>query len=1132
MNKIIHFFTILTFVTIYAEGQTSVIQAPQIIPKSPEMKGIERYGEYPVSEYTGIPSINIPLHTIKLKDIDFPISLDYHSTGIQVTQEATWIGLGWNLILGGSVSTISVGSIDGPFNTFAQPDEWTRILNYTPYYFKEGDPRQFTEDGFRLWSNVCGQDPDSNSQTPNYAIMDGLKGSGERDIYNISILGSSFNVSIHPVSKQFIFNGEKNKFKIQKNGWLSWTITDENGYKYIFSDIESYKTGSSIEQNSTWYLTRIEYVGLTEPLLEINYASAYPIYLPNLSENITSTTYLTNNQTDLDNAITRNYDNNLAYKQLYVSSIIGAMDSIAFIRKDRVDVRNASALDQIIFFDRGTKEEVKRYKFEHDYFVGINNGANETTYEFVKKRLKLTKMYEQNGTQIKGVYSFTYNEKPLPYKTSFAQDLWGYYNGQDNKTNVKINSVSSGDQLLYSTNRTLIPDPIFASLNQPDIPKGFDDFRAANRGVDKDFITAGILESITYPTGGKTEFEFEPHKLNNYSYPPATSISGYNFVKSMSVINNGNSSYSTPSLIFENEKEVTAKIKVYIRASDYTIAQMSSFYVMLTVAGKGITPKKYMILTDAQKIEFNNKKSVSIEEDVILPVGRVTLSTSVLSGMPYQGYELKNGVQATLTFPNAEYKEDLRKKESLGGGIRLKNLKNYVNNTVTSIKTYTYPSNGKLINPLHIAESSIKEFARSSPTGISGNTESRALGSLTSYNMYNYSSNGCTTIVGYDNVEVKQVSPVNSASTGKVVSEFINIPTMSYYPNFFYPLTKQYTNGKLRQKIVLDMNNDTISVEKHVYSIANIEYNYINVFARDNFIGSRDASVPFDPRGFCVTANPYAYKGSFEIYVYPTNNYNVYLTKKDEIIYYKNEKVTKSTTYDYDLFNYKLKKVTENASGKSRITEYKYTLNYGSGEFMNQANMVSLNMIGTPIEEFLTINTIPVQSKKTEFFTFGNIISPSAVLIKNGTGPYKTRLQYESYNSFGNPQYITIDDASKIVYIWGYNNQYPIAEIKNATYAQITAIIPATILEAIAKKKVPTDSDFSQINNLRTNNSLKKAHVTTFRYKPLIGITEITDSKGLTTYYGYDSFNRLKESFFEVNKIKQVIQAYDYYYKK
>ena len=71
------------------------LQAPDILPKSPEVAGLEKYGEYPVSEYTGIPSIDIPLYTVKAKGIEVPISLNYHATGIQVTQEATWAGLGY-----------------------------------------------------------------------------------------------------------------------------------------------------------------------------------------------------------------------------------------------------------------------------------------------------------------------------------------------------------------------------------------------------------------------------------------------------------------------------------------------------------------------------------------------------------------------------------------------------------------------------------------------------------------------------------------------------------------------------------------------------------------------------------------------------------------------------------------------------------------------------------------------------------------------------------------------------------------------------------------------------------------------------------------------------------------------------
>lgn len=1125
------FVTLFCFIAIYSNSQTNNVEPPDLMPKSPEIKAFDRYGEYPVSEYTGIPSINIPLYTIKLKDIEIPISLDYHATGIQVAQEATWVGLGWNLLAGGNVSTLSVETIDAPTSSFAQPSEWNKILNYKPMYYKEGDPRFFHEDGLRLWKFVCNAEDPLQSNTPDNTILEGLRGSGQRDIYKISVLGNTFKVSIHPVTGNIVYNGEKNKYKIIKNSWLSWTVTDENGYIYIFSDIESYLAPENVERTSTWYLTRIYYPGLSDILLEIKYSKSYPQYLPTFSEYINSYTTL-DGLTSMDNFINRKFNSGQIKTCLSISSIISPLDSIIFTTQSRDDIRNGVALNQIVIYDRANKSEIKRFKFEYDYFTGTNTGASESTFDYVTKRLRLKKLYEQNGAQIKGSYMFAYNEIPLPYKTSFSQDLWGYYNGEDNSTPVKIQATATGDELQFATGRTLIPDPVFSSLNQTDKPLGFDDIRLANRGVDKNKIIAGMLKSITYPTGGRTEFEFEPNTISNYNYPVSNKIQASSIIVNKHVINNGNPGFSTPSQVFENEKEVKAKIKVFITGKDYNLSQMGSFYVTLTLARQ---QKKYMILTDEQKIEFNNKKSITIEEDIILPVGRITLNTFVLSGMPYQGYNLQNGVEATLVFQDLNYIENLKNTESVGGGLRIKKITNYTDNTtIASVKTYNYSLDGKLISPLHFAAIHSKRFPTSgTPSGTTGNTEQKTMGLLTSYNSYDYTSGGCDFVVGYDKVEVKTVSPINPANTGKVIYEFINIPSRSYYTNFFYPTEVQYCNGKVSEKTILNVKGDILRTEKNTYNINNLDYNYINIYASDNFIGPRDAYVPFDPAGFCQVVNPYAYNTSFDIIVYPTNSYNVYLTKKDETIYYDTQTLNIGSTYEYDLFNYHLKKSTVTSKERKKVTEYKYVLNYEPSDFPYQTSMVDLNMVGIPIEEIHTVNNTHVLSNKIEFSKFGSIIAPSSLLVKNGTGAYERRLKYENYDNYGNLRYFTMDDdASKTVYIWGYNYQYLLAEIKNATYNQITSIIPVSTLEAISKRKMPTAADFTLINNLRNNPSLKDAHITTFKHKPLIGITEITNPNGVTEYYSYDIFNRLEEKYFEVNKVKRILQKYDYYYKK
>lgn len=88
------------------------VQMPTFPYKSPEAAAFERYGQYQANEYTGVPDISIPLYELKDRDIDIPITLTYDASGIKVDQEATWVGLGWNLNVGGCITLVPAGQVD------------------------------------------------------------------------------------------------------------------------------------------------------------------------------------------------------------------------------------------------------------------------------------------------------------------------------------------------------------------------------------------------------------------------------------------------------------------------------------------------------------------------------------------------------------------------------------------------------------------------------------------------------------------------------------------------------------------------------------------------------------------------------------------------------------------------------------------------------------------------------------------------------------------------------------------------------------------------------------------------------------------------------------------------------------
>ena len=90
------------FGMLAASGQTPVL--PEIKSATPDVYAFEKNINIPVSHYTGIPSIQVPLHHIEAGNISIPVALSYNAQGIRVEEIATRYGQGWDLQGGGAVT--------------------------------------------------------------------------------------------------------------------------------------------------------------------------------------------------------------------------------------------------------------------------------------------------------------------------------------------------------------------------------------------------------------------------------------------------------------------------------------------------------------------------------------------------------------------------------------------------------------------------------------------------------------------------------------------------------------------------------------------------------------------------------------------------------------------------------------------------------------------------------------------------------------------------------------------------------------------------------------------------------------------------------------------------------------------
>ncbi len=105
---LILFFRSLSF----GQAPTNLTSLPKVIPQSPNTAAFKKFGDIPVSYYTGVPDISIPLYNISAGNVSLPVSLSYHASGIKVADEAGRTGLGWSLIAGSSITRTIRGEDD------------------------------------------------------------------------------------------------------------------------------------------------------------------------------------------------------------------------------------------------------------------------------------------------------------------------------------------------------------------------------------------------------------------------------------------------------------------------------------------------------------------------------------------------------------------------------------------------------------------------------------------------------------------------------------------------------------------------------------------------------------------------------------------------------------------------------------------------------------------------------------------------------------------------------------------------------------------------------------------------------------------------------------------------------------
>lgn len=525
------------------EARFATIAIPGV--PSPNAASLGQYANYTVSNFTGTPPVNVPIYEIKQGNFKLPISLAYNSSGIKVGDVAGWVGLGWSLNCGG-VITRNVRDI---------PDD-NHFLDMGWLYYNYIVPANSWSSG-----RTVGYSPDGG-QNNAVGLMEGrvVKMDTEPDIFY-------FNFNGH-VGKFFFNQGKdtpdhtgqiaedahtinliphqdlKFSYKLANDGPRnstrlgSFTVLDESGNTYYFEKSEFTVTkelgvtfpappivlGSSgysplidgrMEFKSSWYLTKVKTVQGSEVIF--NYVPE--TYIQTLPDNYSVRNFPRTNPSGSSVDCTVKYNKaNTAFSYstntitgLRLESIESTDFKVVFDADEkRKDLAGAAALTAVTVYAKDYLERlsfVKKVKLDYTYLQSIIDPkldvdqANSTINGDPNKRLQLnhvTEMSEAGGAL--NPYTFEYNDTyVLPSRFSPHQDFWGYFNNNTCNTltpTVYIYPAEYGDERL--------------SLYQKADYAGTDEYiiQGADRTTNPAAAVSGTIKKITFPHGGSEEFTF------------------------------------------------------------------------------------------------------------------------------------------------------------------------------------------------------------------------------------------------------------------------------------------------------------------------------------------------------------------------------------------------------------------------------------------------------------------------------------------------------------------------------------------------------------------------------------------------------------------------------------------------
>lgn len=1030
------------------------VELQKIAPKAPNTAALLRISENNISHYTGAADINFPLYTVQSGALQLTLSLSYSSTGNKVEDIASWVGLGWNLGTIPMVARTVRGLPDEhhPGVTVGYPGGLYKLDTLIRIQELPGHHSGLYGD---VVVGISNRQIDMEPDIFTYTLLDGRSGTFYWDPYQEKY-------QTHPYRS----------FKIEKIGAGSideFLITDESGITYKFNEYETSQSSGTFngpQERNAWYVQKVYNVNRTDSI-SFGYATETMVTktLNPHKRQLGVESCPDNSSIMATTTVQMKIPNQIAFRDGYVQ-FIGASAS-----REDLEGSGAYALAAMKIYNY-REELIKIISFNYTYTSAtvtdpLCNLISSRTYE--KKRLFLSSFCEKGASSDSLKYSFEYNTSiASPCRVSSAQDFWGYYNGE-------------------TYNENLLAE-IPARFGFTNLTPG------AIRFIDTVKNQFGILKQITYPTGGKTEFSYETHRIESIALPAV---------------------YLDKQTYLTDEHEVAARvyidtINIYSEEDKFINAwEYGGSFVDIILGDKectGETPPPNCAEFYVRGIDTNNSDiSFPLSDDIYghrLKKGRYEIKASFA-----QAHTTAQGF-----FMLVKWREvDTTIRYKYVGGLRVKRIQQFDNNGNVLTKEFKYQSS----------------LSSDSSSGVS----------LGDVNLFRVGIVGCS---GYEwsSVEshlLQQSSATVNSFGGSYVAynrvfEFYDSIGANGYREYEFLPFEVIIHDEIPYKPSANVNEfraKPIYIKDYrksegIFQLLQEQYfHYNEIFFSDIAFDALATSIthPYDPED-SYTGNIY-FSDIYQL-VPALCNIQYQITKQFDPV--NNSVFIQTDSFFYNTKNYAPHKVVSRNS-KGELTE---RINYYSIDSASSGQdtdvweaMIAKNVISFPTKVISKVNG---NVTETLINKFDVQLSPERLNLKElfhsyGSATPALRAQF-TFNTSDQLIEQQMKDDVKEVYLWGYGGRYPVAKILNSTHATALSYVNQTVLNN------PT-SDEALRTELENLFSIPNALVEFYTYRPGVGVSSITDTRGRTSYYHYDGHNRLS---FVLDHDGKVLKKYCYNY--